>query len=154
MEKPLQKATANDSKGLILVREDSPDSLAFWIEAYFQFEVTTAESSRREQRRDLKLFLDYLRAECKGRDDRLLWTPRLSKSFQSELRKARLADGRKRYADRTVNRIVAHLKTLAKWIHKLRSFPLGNPMEKIKLLAVGVGLEVDRAVTKIGRAHV
>ena len=46
---------------------------------------------------------------------------------------------------------MAHLKTLASWIHKLSAFPLGNPMEKVRLLPVGTGLEVERALTPAER---
>ncbi len=49
--------------------------------------------------------------------------------------------------DRTINRILAHLKTFSKWIHKLKPFPLGDPMEKIKLFPMGAGLEIERAIT-------
>jgi len=35
-----------------------------------------------------------------------------------------------RYSDRTVNRVLAHLETFAKWIHKLIPFSLENPWPK------------------------
>jgi hypothetical protein len=44
------------------------------------------------------------------------------------------------YSDRIVNRIMDHLKTFAKWIRRLKPFPLNKPMVKIKLLPVGGGL--------------
>jgi len=43
--------------------------------------------------------------------------------------------------------MIAHLKTFARWIHKLKTFPLDNPMAKLKLMPVGTGLEVERAIT-------
>lgn len=43
--------------------------------------------------------------------------------------------------------MIAHVKTFAKFIHRLRPFPLGNPMARIKLQAIGNGLEIERAVT-------
>ena len=46
---------------------------------------------------------------------------------------------------------MSHLKTLAAWAHKLSPFPLGNPMEKVRLLPVGTGLEVERALTPAER---
>jgi integrase len=64
------------------------------------------------------------------------------------------ADGRRRWSDRTVNRVMAHLKTFAKWVHKLKPFPLGNPMEKIKLQPLGTGLEVERALTTSERRKI
>jgi hypothetical protein len=46
---------------------------------------------------------------------------------------------------------VAHLKTFSKWIHKLRPFPLGNPTEKLKNLAVTGALKLERALTEAER---
>jgi len=63
-------------------------------------------------------------------------------------------EGQRRFSDRTVNRIMAHLKTFARWVHKLRPFPLGNPMEKIRLLPMGSGLEVERAITPAERRKI
>lgn len=61
-------------------------------------------------------------ADC-GREDRQLWTPRLSKAFADHLKKKNPTKGRGGYSDRTVNRILAYLKTFAKWIHKLIVIP-------------------------------
>jgi integrase len=49
---------------------------------------------------------------------------------------------------------MAHLKTFAKWIHKISPFPLGNPMAKLKLMPVGTGLEVERAITTAERRQI
>lgn len=99
--------------------------------------------------------------EEEGRLDRLVWSPRLSKDFQQHLRREKVsrkgADGEvveRRRSDRTINRILAHLKTFSKWVHKLRPFPLGDPMEKIKLQPLGIGLEVERALTTSERRKI
>jgi integrase len=125
---------------LIEVREGFPDTISFWIEAYFRFEVTTSKSSQKVQTRDLSLFRDFLIDEA-GSEERRFWTPRQSKAFKDYLKKKDLGKGKQGYSDRTINRIMAHLKTFAKWIHKLKPFPLDNPMAKLKLLLVGTGLE-------------
>jgi integrase len=140
-----QIVAGNDSRSLIRLEEGLPDTISWWAEQYFRFEVTTAQSSRKVQQRDLQLFLDYMQEE-EGNDKRVAWTPRLSKSFQVYLRKEKV-EGQRRWNDRTVNRVMAHLKTFAKWIHKLRPFPLGNPMEKIPIVSVGNNLEIERALT-------
>jgi integrase len=98
------------------------------------------------QRRDLALFLRFMLAE-EGTDARAAWTPRLSRDFQRHLQGTLDAHGRRAWSDKTIIRMLAHLKTFARWVHKLRPFPLGNPMAKIKLPAVGIGLEVERALT-------
>src|ERR1041384_2241516 len=140
-----QIVAGKSGNALIRIEEDLPDTISWWLEQYFRFEVTTSQSSRKVQQRDLQLFLDYLLAE-EGTDQRVKWSPRLSKSFQDYLRKEKV-EGQRRWNDRTVNRVMAHLKTFAKWVHKLRPFPLGNPMEKISLIPVGTGLEIERALT-------
>ena len=75
----------------------------------------------------------------------------MSRAFVDALRSEVKEEGGRRWSDRTVNRIVAHLKTFAKWIHKLRPFPLGNPTEKLKSLSVTGVLELERALTEAER---
>jgi integrase len=150
VKKQLQNATRNISGDLIKIKNGYPDTISFWIEAYFRFEVTTSKSSQKVQKKDLTLFRDFMISEC-GQEDRPLWSPRLSKAFASNLKKKKPKKGRPGYSDRTVNRILAHLKTLAKWIHKLKPFPLGNPMAKIKLMPIGNGLEIERAISPAER---
>jgi integrase len=133
--------------------EGIPDTLSSWMEAYFGVEVTTSRSSQAVQRRDIGRFVEFaLRAE--GREDRGVWTSRLSQAFVEELRSEVKEKGSRAYSDRTVNRMVAHLKTFAKWIHKLKPFPLGNPMEKLKTQPLGTGLEIERAITPAERRKI
>jgi integrase/recombinase XerC len=123
------------------------DTLDLWAEHYFRFEVTTSARSQQEQRRDLALFLRFMEGAA-GTLQRSAWTPRLSRAFVEALRKELHPDGSRHYSDRTINRIAAHLKTFAKWIQKLRPFPLGNPTEKLKGLALNGVLELERALTE------
>ena len=51
------------------------------------------------------------------------------------------------WSDKTIIRMMAHLKTFAKCVYKLRPFPLGNPMSKIRMPGIGTGLEIERALT-------
>jgi integrase len=126
------------------------DTLSNWLEAYFAVEVTTAASSRKVQRRDLGRFVDFVLA-AEGHDRRPVWTGRLSRAFLESLRNQLSPEGRRAFSDRTLARITAHLKTFAKWIHQLKPFPLGNPMEKMKTVSMGAGLEIERAVTPAER---
>ncbi len=136
----------NDETALIRLSEAMPDGVGWWAEQYFQFEVTTSPASQKVQQRDLKRFLRYLIAE-EHTDQREAWTPRLSRDFQLHLRQTLNVQGQRVWSDKTIIRVMAHLKTFAKWVHKLRPFPLGNPMAKITLPGVGTGLEVERALT-------
>ncbi len=138
---------------LIRLPKDAPDGLTWWMEQYFRFEVTTALSSEKVQRRDLELFLRFLRSEEKT-DARASWTPRLSRDFQTYLQHMLKEGGGRVWSDKTITRMMAHLKTFAKWVHKLRPFPLGNPMTKIKMPGIGTGLEIERALTPAERRKV
>ena len=80
---------------------DQRDSLSHWLEAYFHVEATTADSSRRVQRRDLETFLRFVVRE-EGSDQCPRWTPRLSRAFVEALRSEFTAAGARRYADRVV----------------------------------------------------
>ena len=146
MKKDNQIALGKKPGALILAEPRFPDTLDAWAEAYFQFEVTTSPASRKVQKRDLRLFLEFMAKE-EGALERPRWTPRLSKDFVEFLRSAVKDGGKRRWGDKTINRILAHLKTFAKWIHKLRPFPLGEPTAKLKSLVVGAGLEIERALT-------
>lgn len=148
-----QIATRNDEMSLIRLPDGAPDSLQWWAERYFRHAVTTSQASQKVQRRDLDLFIRFLVAEEKT-DERSAWTPRLSRDFQQHLKGTLTGNGQRQWSDKTVVRVLAHLKTFAKWIHKLRPFPLGNPMEKLKLPAVGIGLEVERAITPAERRRI
>ena len=143
-----QNTTANKSGrrgGLVSVPAGAPDGLRDWAAWYFRHAVTTKASSRREQARDLSLFIGFMEGLEKG-DGRPLWTPRLSAAFRDFMVGRRKGEGGRKWSDRTVNRVIAHLKPFAKWVHALRPFPLGNPMAKIKAIPVTNALEIERAL--------
>lgn len=126
--------------------QQTEDSLTNWLTLYFLIESTTLESSRKEKRRDIHIFIDYLIKQA-GDDLRIRWTPRFSKNFQGFLQ-SHIENGKRRWSDRTVNRITTHLKTFSKWIHKMKPFELGDPMEKIKTISVGHLLNIERGTTE------
>ncbi|MBI3798150.1 MAG: site-specific integrase [Deltaproteobacteria bacterium] len=148
-----QNTMRNSEVLLIQLPKDAPDGLMWWMAQYFRFEVTTALSSQKVQRRDLELFLRYMRSEEKT-DARVAWTPRLSGDFQTYLQRMLKDGGGRVWSDKTIVRMMAHLKTFAKWVHKLRPFPLGNPMTKIRMPGIGTGLEIERALTPAERRKV
>jgi len=145
LSKSNQKAISNN-KELVVIPKTAPDGLRIWAQWYFDHAVTTMERSRKEQRRDLDLFLKFMELNEKS-DARPKWTPRLSEAFKEHLRSALHEDGSRQWSDRTINRVTTHLKTFAKWVHGLRPFPLGNPMVKIKAIPVTNSLEIEKAIT-------
>ena len=145
LAKSNQKATPNNL-GLVVIPKNAPDGLRVWAQWYFDHAVTTVERSRKEQRRDLALFLRFMELNEKT-DARTKWTPRLSEAFKEHLKGAIHENGSRQWSDRTINRVITHLKTFAKWVHGLRPFPLGNPMSRIKAIPVTNSLEIERALT-------
>lgn len=142
----LQNATPNN----LSVGVDRMKHISEWVRLYFETEVTTSERSQKEQRRDLQLFLAFMIREVEH-DYHSLWVPRLSQSFKVALQKKLKEDGSRYWSDATINRILAHLKTFAKWVHGLKPFPLGDPTRKIKSLSTGNRLEIERALTRAER---
>lgn len=151
----VSRKNGEDGNGnnLIQLQNGFPDTLEFWKNAYFEFEVTTSENSQKVQKRDIALLIEFIK-EHESNISREAWTPRLSKAFAEYLKNFVIESGKRRFNDKTINRIIAHNKTFAKWINKLRSFPLGNPMEKLKLLPIGTGLEIERAFTPQERGKI
>ena len=47
-----KNTSSNEINPLVRLREDLPDSLDFWAEAYFQVEVTTSQRSQAKQKRE------------------------------------------------------------------------------------------------------
>jgi site-specific recombinase XerD len=149
-KKVTQNTARNDSKTLLQVAEAADDGLTWWVDQYFALAVTTSPASQKVQWRDLTLFLRYMQADV-GTDQRRAWTPRLSRAFQQHLRDTLTPAGRRAWSEKTMLRMLAHLKTFAKWVHTHQAFPLGNPMAALKLPAIGTGLEVERALTAAER---
>jgi len=140
-------------KNIAVATAEIPDDLHRWFELYFATQVTTSPRSQKEQKRDLLLFLTFMAQEF-GHTSRSSWSPRVGRDFLNALQNTFNEDGTRKWSDRTINRMTAHLKTFAKWIHQHRPFPLGQPMEKIKMRSVGNQLEIERAVTKQERNRI
>lgn len=149
MGNDLQISSRNDLRPF----EGVGDALEAWVDAYFQFEVTTLASSQAVQRRDLNLLIQFMGEEI-GEASRLQWTPRVSASFIAWLKKQLEASGKRRFSDRTINRITAHVKTFAKWVHRLAPFTLGQPMAKVRAIPTASRLDVDRAISEQERRRI
>ena len=150
VQKSIQNTLRNDLSHDLVVVNQKIDSVTAWMAAYFQFEVTTVASSQKAQKRDLATFLNFMIQDV-GNDKLGNWTPRLSQVFKTWLQKEMTSNDTRRWNDRTINRILAHLKTFARWVDKHRPFSLGDPMAKIKLVATTSLLSIDRVITPTER---
>lgn len=122
------------------------DGLSKWVEWYFAHGSSASDNTQKIQRRDLSLFLSFM-ILTSGSDERIRFTPRLAEEFRSHLIETLNEDGKRRWGARAQNRILATLKTFARWVNSLSPFPLGNPMAKIKAVPLANPLEIERALT-------
>ena len=107
-----QNTPRKNAGALVPWRTGGQDGLGWWVEQYLQHAVTTRPASPQVQHRDLGLFLRSLQSE-EGTEQRLAWTPRLARAFQQHLRQTLTPEGRRAWSDKTIQRILAHLKTFA-----------------------------------------
>jgi site-specific recombinase XerD len=147
----VHKNIFDKKKSLALIRMDSGlDTLTWWLEQYLSHGVTTSKSLQQAQYKDIIHFIMFMLRE-EGTEDRPRWTPRLSRAFLDHFKGLINKQTGQPYSSRTISRTLAHLKTFAKWIHKLRPFPLDNPMTKVATTIPGTGLEIERALTSSER---
>jgi hypothetical protein len=117
-QKSVQRAAP---KKMPVLLTETEDDLHRWSAIYFETQVTTSPRSQKELSRDLSLFLTFMEQE-NGHTLRSNWSPRLGKNFLTGLRNTFKEDGARKWSDRTINRMTAHLKTFAKWIHTIARF--------------------------------
>jgi hypothetical protein len=143
-----QNTPRKHAGALVPWRTGGQDGLGWWVAPYLRHAVTTRPASQQVQHRDLGLLLRSLQSE-EGTDQRR--APRLARTFQQHLRQTLTPEGHRAWSDKTIQRILTHLKTFTTWGHTHEPFPLGPPMAAITLSALGTGLEVDRALTAAER---
>jgi integrase len=150
MLKPVNQIAIGNNSGLVKASgKDKDDSL----ESGIKFTSPTRSRHHRPPGRCRSVTSPCLSGLQKRRKYPydLCGPQRLSRAFQDFLRKFLRPDGQRYWSDRTANRILAHIKTFAKWIHQLAPFPLGNPMQEIRLMSVGSSLDVERALSPAER---
>ena len=146
MKNIIQNYRHNNQNALLQFPVNFTDELNWWMEKYFEFEVQTSSETQKAQKRDITLFLDYMLTQT-GSIKRNNWTLKVTRSFQTFLKTQTDSVGKTLRNERTTDRIISHLKTFAKWIHRIQPFTLFNPMLKIKLSDTGKFLDIDNAIT-------
>lgn len=89
-----------------------------------------AEQTRIAKMQDLERFLDYFTMAVRS-DEKNLWTRSISEGFQKYLKKVKSVRTNRKLAPTTINRVMATLRTAAKWVHSAEPFTAGNPMHRI-----------------------
>ncbi len=83
------------------------------------------------KRQDIERFLRFFAATI-GSDAIDDWTPAVSKAFAAMLVSEVSAKTQKPLCATTVNRVMATLRTFARWVHKERAFLAGMPLTGVK----------------------
>jgi len=127
---------AYDEKNLQLTEVDTKDRLSSWANRYFMLHVTNAPyHTQRAKKSDLSKFLLYFTSTTNS-DIPDLWTPAITKGFQSHLGNIASLKTGKGLVATSINRILATLKHFGNWLHKERKLLGGNPFNGVKFTQV------------------
>lgn len=125
------QVVALDKKASTLLPTAQRDSLIAWFNLYMTIEGGEPTSNTfKAKAADLTRFMEYFN-ETLMSDDPDQWTPGLTKRFVTKMLKTRTQQTKKKLAATTINRVLATLRTSAKWIHHHRAFKAGYPLQKI-----------------------
>ncbi|MBM2816604.1 MAG: Site-specific integrase [Ignavibacteria bacterium] len=153
MKEKNQNNKRNNRKALMDLSYDFHDTLDEWLVKYFDFEVSTTGESSKIKKHDISIFLEYLQNSA-GSLNRNAWTHKVSRNFYQYLKTKTDVNGHLLWSDRTINRILSHLKTFSKWIHKVKPFKLFNPMLKIKRIDEAYMLNLDNSISSEERIKI
>ena len=107
-------------------------SLAAWFQLYMALDGSAnADATVKAKLQDLQRFLDYFQVATRT-DDLDKWTRSVSQGFVKKLRREKSEKTGRPLAATSVNRILATLRTAARWIHSQRPFLAGYPMDRIE----------------------
>ena len=114
-----------------LLPTNKRNSLVAWFNLYMGVEVGDASPNTfKAKAADLSRFAQYF-TKTTGTDHPDQWTPSVSKGFVAQMLKTKSERTGKKLAPSTVNRVLATLRSAARWIHRQRNFLAGYPLEKI-----------------------
>ena len=108
------------------------NSLTAWLSYYFQVHVRGApEKTEQAKMKDLSKFINFFQQDV-GHDHVDNWTPAVSKQFQKNLCKTTSDKTGRPYKATTVNRVMATVRHVGRWIHQQRPLIAGDPLTQVK----------------------
>lgn len=108
------------------------NSLTAWLSYYYAVHVKGApEKTEQAKKKDLSKFIKFFQAEV-GHDNVDNWTPAVSKHFQRNLSKTISEKTGKPYKATSVNRTMATIRHVGRWLHKQRPLLAGDPLAQVK----------------------
>lgn len=110
------------------------NSLSAWLSFYYQVHVKGApEKTEEAKKKDINKFLQFFALEV-GHDSVDNWTPAVSKQFQKFLSTTISPKTNKTYQATTVNRVMATMRHVGRWLHQQRPLLAGDPLAQVKEL--------------------
>ena len=108
------------------------NSLTAWLAFYYQVHVKGAPiKTEQAKKKDMEKFVNFFELEV-GHDHVDNWTPAVSKQFQKVLCKTIFEKTGKAYKATTVNRVMATIRHVGRWLHQQRPLLAGDPMTQVK----------------------
>ena len=96
------------------------NSLSAWLSYYYQVHVKGSPlKTEQAKRSDIEKFKKFFELEV-GHDHVDNWTPAVSKQFQKVLCKTIFEKTGKVYKTTTVNRVMATIRHVGRWLHQQR----------------------------------
>lgn len=108
------------------------NSLSAWLSYYYSVHVKGApEKTEQAKMKDLSKFINFFQIEV-GHDLVDSWTPAVSKHFQRQLCQTVSEKTGKPYKAASVNRTMATIRHVGRWLHKQRPLLAGDPLAQVK----------------------
>lgn len=108
------------------------NSLSAWLEFYYQVHVKGSPiKTEQAKKNDIEKFKNFFELEV-GHDHVDNWTPAVSKQFQKILCKTISEKSEKVYKVTTVNRVMATIRHVGRWLHQQRPLLAGDPLMQVK----------------------
>ncbi len=128
---PSTQIVAADQTAACLLPANRRNSLVAWFQSYMAVEGGEPGShTHKAKTADLSRFANYFQ-EMTGADQVDQWTRSISQRFVKHLLKTRSERTGRKLAPNTINRVLATVRNVARWVHRQRPFLAGNPMERI-----------------------
>ncbi len=108
------------------------NSLSAWLSYYYSVHVKGApEKTEQAKKKDLSKFILFFQSEV-GHDLVDNWTPAVSKQFQRNLIKIISDKTGKSYKATSINRTMATIRHVGRWLHQQRPLLVGDPLAQVK----------------------
>ena len=108
------------------------NSLSAWLSYYYSVHIKGApEKTEQAKIKDLSKFIHFFQMEV-GHDLVDNWTPAVSKQFQRILIKTVSEKTGKPYKATSINRTMATVRHVGRWLHQQRPLLAGDPLAQVK----------------------